>query len=205
MTDFQSIGPSYRDSVPLRSRHPINGSPTLAFMRKRERSEFGERLLLARERAELTQPQLAQAVGMSQSTLAEAENVGSKSQFTVRIALRCGVSPLWLESGEGPMLPAAVWPFRRVTLSRVLALSETDRDFVEGELNAAIRQCEQRSVPVVGTITHEASQDLDFHRDTDKKTSTAKKTLATQQVGPGSPSGSRESGKVPKSRGRRSA
>ena len=70
---------------------------------KRERTDFGHRLFQARTRANLTQPQLAKAVGMAQSTLGELEYIGRGSSFTSQIAKACGVNPEWLASGEGPM------------------------------------------------------------------------------------------------------
>lgn len=105
--------------------------------RERERSEFGARLLLARTRAELTQPQLATAVGMSQSSLAEAEGVGKSSSFTVRIAERCGVSARWLECGDGDMLDVTVaWPFSPALYRNVLELRTDGLLKLEGVMRA---------------------------------------------------------------------
>lgn len=67
-------------------------------------SEFGKRLKLARERAGLTQPQLASLVPMAQSTLASAESGGDGSRLTARLAHHCGVDAYWLATGEGSML-----------------------------------------------------------------------------------------------------
>jgi transcriptional regulator with XRE-family HTH domain len=66
--------------------------------------EFKDRLVKAREQAQLTQEQLATAVGMKQQSLAALESGKSKSsRFTAQLAERCGVSPTWLASGKGPM------------------------------------------------------------------------------------------------------
>jgi transcriptional regulator with XRE-family HTH domain len=139
MTSFQSMAPSYRNSVLPRSSVPINGIRTLASMRKRERSAFGARLKQAREKAGLTQPQLAQAVGMSQSTLAEAEGVGHASSFTVRIAQHCGISALWLESGEGDMLDSATWPFSQELMGYVNALNTDELVTLEEVMRLHLR------------------------------------------------------------------
>jgi transcriptional regulator with XRE-family HTH domain len=72
---------------------------------ERERTEFGIRLRQARLHAKLTQPQLAKASGIAQSTLSELENVGHGTASTTKIAAVCGVRTEWLALGEGPMLP----------------------------------------------------------------------------------------------------
>lgn len=66
-------------------------------------SEFGKRLVSAREAAGLTQQDLAKAVKMAQSTLATAESKGDGSRLTAQLARACGVSAYWLATGEGPM------------------------------------------------------------------------------------------------------
>lgn len=66
-------------------------------------TDYGKRLRTARVAAGLTQRQLAEAVGVKQPTIAEAERSGYGSKFTVAIARELGVSPYWLESGDGPM------------------------------------------------------------------------------------------------------
>jgi len=73
-------------------------------------TDFGRRLKAARTHAKLTQVQLAKAVGMGQSTLAQLEREGFGSSFVVAIAKECGVSALWLSSGEGPMVVTNVEP-----------------------------------------------------------------------------------------------
>ena len=60
---------------------------------KKERTEFGERLLVARKFAVLTQAALANAVQMPQTTYGEAELTGQGSTYTAQIAKRCGVDP----------------------------------------------------------------------------------------------------------------
>lgn len=76
--------------------------------RPRERTEFGARLIRAREHAGLSQAALASKVGMAQSTLAEAEYTANGSAKTAQIALATGVDAGWLATGKGDfLLPAA--------------------------------------------------------------------------------------------------
>lgn len=67
-------------------------------------TDFGKRVVQARKHARLTQVQLAQAVGVAQSTIGEAEKKGFGSSYTPQIAAACGVSPHWLATGDGPMV-----------------------------------------------------------------------------------------------------
>lgn len=70
------------------------------------RSEFGQRLFLARKHAKLTQAQMAKASGMaSQGTYSELERTGQGSSYTPAFARVTGVSVDWLASGIGQMLP----------------------------------------------------------------------------------------------------
>lgn len=85
-----------------------SGFPLSAFRNLQPMStDFGKRLKTARKNAGFTQVQLAQAVGLGQSTLAGLEKEGFGSSHVATIAAACGVSPQWLQSGEGPMLPEA--------------------------------------------------------------------------------------------------
>lgn len=72
----------------------------------RDRSAFGARLRSARLKAGLTQVDLAEAVGMSQSALAETETRALGSTLTVQLAKVLRVSPEWLATGDGSMEPA---------------------------------------------------------------------------------------------------
>lgn len=76
---------------------------------------YGERLVLARIRAGLTQQELAVAVGMKQPSLAHLEKNGKGSAFTVKLARACGVSADWLddEIGEMTVLQQEQEPKRR--------------------------------------------------------------------------------------------
>lgn len=69
-----------------------------------DRTDFGERLRAARRYAKLSQTQLGDAVGLAQSTIAEAERTHQGSSKTAQIAAVTGVSPTWLATGEGAMI-----------------------------------------------------------------------------------------------------
>lgn len=66
-------------------------------------TDFGKRLKAARKHARLTQVQLSKLTGIGQSTISELESIGYGTTHIAKIAESCGVSPLWLEKGEGPM------------------------------------------------------------------------------------------------------
>jgi transcriptional regulator with XRE-family HTH domain len=70
----------------------------------RDRSEFAARMHAAREQAGLTQEQVRGKLGISQSTLSEAEGPSSAgSSYVVHFAKLYGVRPEWLAMGEGDM------------------------------------------------------------------------------------------------------
>jgi len=69
-------------------------------------TEFGQRLKQARKYAKLSQDALAKRVGISQGTMSELERYYSSSSYTVQIAKECGVSAVWLATGEGEMIPS---------------------------------------------------------------------------------------------------
>ncbi|MEO5377282.1 MAG: XRE family transcriptional regulator [Magnetococcus sp. DMHC-6] len=65
---------------------------------------LGDRIQNARKLAGLTQKELADMVGISQTAVHKLECGRSKSsRKTVTIALTCGVDPVWLETGRGDM------------------------------------------------------------------------------------------------------
>lgn len=108
---------------------------TLRLMNRKPRSEYGARLLAARQYKRLTQTQLAKAVGMSQSAYGQAETTGAGSVFTSQLAAACGVRAQWLASGDGSMLegnpstPAAAEEQLRSALDILAhALQAADKD-----------------------------------------------------------------------------
>ena len=67
-------------------------------------TEYGKRLAAARRHAGMTQMQASKTTGIPQSTISTAERLGNKSMDTVRYASAYGVSPGWLDSGDGEMV-----------------------------------------------------------------------------------------------------
>lgn len=72
----------------------------------RNRSEFGARMLKAREGAGLTQQAVRDALGVAQSTLSHLETGAKGSARTIEFARLYAVRPEWLSSGTGEMKPA---------------------------------------------------------------------------------------------------
>ena len=68
-------------------------------------TEYGQRLHEARKGAKLTQVGLSKKTGIPQSTISTAETEGYSSTDTAVYAQVCGVSALWLATGEGPKHP----------------------------------------------------------------------------------------------------
>jgi len=68
-----------------------------------------DRLKTARKYAGFTQPQLADAVGVSRRTIINYERDASRAQIWVvqNIALKCGVDEVWLLTGKGQMVSSA--------------------------------------------------------------------------------------------------
>lgn len=104
----------------------------------------GERLCFARERAGLTQSELAKRAGVSQGTIGNIESgTRNRPRNLLKIARALGVSPDWLESGAGSMrgapqadASASAWPFELISREQWDALSERQRGAVE---SAALR------------------------------------------------------------------
>lgn len=66
---------------------------------------YSQRLKAARKHANLTQAELSKAVGITQTSISDLERGKSASStFGASIARICGVSALWLETGEGKMI-----------------------------------------------------------------------------------------------------
>jgi len=66
----------------------------------RERTEFGQRLLAARQAAGLSQKAVQAAIGIPQSTLAELESTALSSGYTAQLAALYSVDPHMLATGE---------------------------------------------------------------------------------------------------------
>lgn len=102
---------------------------------------LGERLAKARDRAGMSQSDLARKAGVSQSTIGNLEaGIRKRPRDLLPIARALHVSPDWLATGAGAMsesiAPPAEWPFELLTREQWMALSERQRGAVEA---AALR------------------------------------------------------------------
>jgi SOS-response transcriptional repressor LexA len=67
--------------------------------------EYKDRIKAARQHAGFTQAKLAWIVGIDQASISDLERGRSqRSSYNASIADACGVSAIWIESGEGPMV-----------------------------------------------------------------------------------------------------
>lgn len=74
-------------------------------------TEYGERLKRARAYAgNISQTELSRRTGIPQSTIGSAEAKGHGSADTPKYAAACGVSAIWLATGEGSMVPESPIP-----------------------------------------------------------------------------------------------
>lgn len=70
-------------------------------MKNLDRTPFGARMFEARKAAGMTQQAVQKAIGVSQSTLSEAENKAHSSGLVAEFAALYKVDPLWLATGAG--------------------------------------------------------------------------------------------------------
>jgi transcriptional regulator with XRE-family HTH domain len=92
--------PKHRYADIVHSGLPIVNIGKLMSVPNRDRTPFGHRLLTARKAAGMTQPQVAERLGMSQGTIAELEKKGQGSSRTIEFAALYGVDAGWLATGE---------------------------------------------------------------------------------------------------------
>ncbi|WP_349569442.1 XRE family transcriptional regulator [Azotobacter salinestris] len=68
--------------------------------------DLKDRIKAARRHSRLTQGELAERVGVTQTSISDLERGKSQTtSFIAQIAVACGVDALWLASGQGEMLP----------------------------------------------------------------------------------------------------
>lgn len=82
----------------------VNNGKVINMAKKRsdrERSPFGRRMVVARERAGMTQMAVREALGISQGTLSELERTSASSGKVVEFARLYNVDAAWLATGEG--------------------------------------------------------------------------------------------------------
>lgn len=111
---------------------------------------FAERLLSLRTKQGYTQEQLATLCGVSQSTIASYES-GTRlhPRNLLSLAKALGVSPLWLEKGQGNITPTTLheasqpyhnsaWPFKQTSPNEYKALSAQQQQVVEDVLRTLV-------------------------------------------------------------------
>jgi transcriptional regulator with XRE-family HTH domain len=106
----------------------------------------GERIRTRRKALGMNQADLAEAVGVDQSTVSDWEKYDAepKASQLMGIAKALKTSAEFLMTGRDER----TWPFTKVDAERFLRLSELDRGFVEGRLEEAIQRCEGGPPPV---------------------------------------------------------
>lgn len=92
---------------------------------------LSERIQTARKQAGLTQKELADRVGISQTAIHKLECGRSRSsRRTVPIALACNVDPIWLETGKGEMGLSAAGV--RLAVETMESIAEGDEQYYSG-------------------------------------------------------------------------
>jgi len=134
------------DSVPF-GTPIVNIGKLIGMGRPMQRTAFGQRMFEARTEAGLSQTAVCKALGISQSTLSDAERVAAGSSLTVRFAQLYKVSAQWLADGAGPkrrdaavVVAAEPWPFYRITAAQWGELTERERGALEDAAVAKLRE-----------------------------------------------------------------
>jgi transcriptional regulator with XRE-family HTH domain len=111
---------------------------------------FKERLTTAMERVKCDRAKLAKELGVSVQAVGAVLLGDSKALSaanTAKAARFLGVDWYWLATGEGQIEPATSWPVRRVPVRRFTDLKPEDQAYVEGQIKAAIEECERNPAP----------------------------------------------------------
>jgi transcriptional regulator with XRE-family HTH domain len=113
--------------------------------------KLGHRIRALRKSKGLTQVQLAESIGIDQSTLSDIESKDAKfsADILMRLCDELGVSAEMLMRGSDPLL----WPFRRIAVERFMVLSDEDRAYIEGKLEAALESLPPIPKPAGASVT----------------------------------------------------
>lgn len=112
----------------------------------------GARIRAVRKKLKLTQEDLAELSKVDQSTLSgiEKHNAMPSGETLIRLCEALNVQAEYVMRGR-----SATWPFR-VEMGRFLALSNEDRAYVEGRLEAAIESRESSPGALsINTVTNQ--------------------------------------------------
>lgn len=108
-----------------------------AVLRENVGMSIGLRVKAARERAELSQAELARRAGMGRSSLAELESGDTKSTGKLAtIARECGVNAYWLETGKGSMSPETIQAIASV--DRLERLNPEESELIQRYRDASV-------------------------------------------------------------------
>jgi transcriptional regulator with XRE-family HTH domain len=104
----------------------------------------GQRIRAMRKALGMNQVELADKLGVDQSTVSDIENgKGFSSDLLMKLTEALGGTAALIMTGHDD----AVWPFPRLPIERFLALDQENRAYVEGKLEAAIESFEVKESP----------------------------------------------------------
>lgn len=149
--------PSIRHTVISSQRLPVtefrenSGMPKPPGMPD-HRHRIGDRVRFWREKRDLSQKQLAKAVGYSVSALSDLENDRSKKSEKLHlIAAKLKLNPHYLEDGHGepesefpqePPPDKEEWPFPAVPPVKIKRYNKIERAYLETQLVRAVNDIE---------------------------------------------------------------
>jgi transcriptional regulator with XRE-family HTH domain len=97
----------------------------------------GARIRALRKALEWNQANLAEKIGVDQSTVSDIERGSSFSaDLLMRLSEALGISPTFIMQGED----ASFWPFKLVPMPDILALEPEKLGYVEGVLSNALER-----------------------------------------------------------------
>lgn len=117
-----------------------------------------KRLKKARKTAGVTQPQLAELIGVSRRTVINYEKDASKAPvLTVQnIAIECGVNEIWLLTGQGKMEASTAATPEELTRhqNELKPSKDLERDRILDERLSTIKALNRRAYDRVGVYIH---------------------------------------------------
>ncbi len=124
-------------------------------------TEYGSRLKQARKHAGLTQVALSKKTGVPQSTISTAEREGYGSGETPVYARACGVSAIWLGTGEGAMTEQELTPVPAQPMAQQQASFADAVRIIAAHLDAVDEATKRRAMGVLDDL---ATDTADFER-----------------------------------------
>lgn len=138
---------------------------------------LSDRVREAIETSKKSKADIARACEVTNAAVTHWISGGTKSmKADTALALEeaTGYRARWILYGKGTKkLGEVYWPFG-IEIARYIALSDKDRGYVEGRLEAAIEHCEQGGLPSPEEAERELAQKLE--RQVTKRKGTRKKS-----------------------------